>query len=258
MQNSGSTLAWDQYAYVFNNPLRYIDPSGHLTEEQLKELLGDDYDMLMELWKRDPYWLDVLAHLEVGGILTATLMESWELHIETAGDKVQAVMYNREGRSYAADLRFWQGKGAYLIRNPGETEEQSLKNRDVLFNKHAVFGAIISPAFDYDKAKYGSQGTPQYVGAVRTVQSVQPTYATMGDYVHVPVVDYLLGSGAAAVAVKLAETAEAGGAGFGVYLAEAFVFSIASTYQRPRVYSCGWSWPAEPHRPELNPDYPWR
>jgi len=26
---AGNPLAWDRYAYTLNNPVRYIDPSGH-------------------------------------------------------------------------------------------------------------------------------------------------------------------------------------------------------------------------------------
>ena len=188
-------------------------------------------------------------------------MEGWELHIETAGGKVRAVMYNGEGKYYAADLRFWQGKGAYLVRNPGETEEQAMRNRDELFNKHAVHGQLISPAFDYDKGQYGD-GKPRYVGAVRTVQSVQPTYATLGDYVHVPVVDHILDEITAGLAGYAAKRRVAGGAEgvvlVGVYLADALAFSVVATYQTPRTYSCGWPWPTNPYRPELNSSYPWR
>lgn len=32
----------NRYAYVRNSPLRYVDPNGHLTEDELKALLGDE------------------------------------------------------------------------------------------------------------------------------------------------------------------------------------------------------------------------
>ena len=37
----------NRYSYVYNNPLRYTDPSGHFTDDQIKEWTryndGDDY-----------------------------------------------------------------------------------------------------------------------------------------------------------------------------------------------------------------------
>gem|GEM_PF-6060438 len=32
MPDPGNALAWDRYAYVYNNPIRYSDPSGHCPE----------------------------------------------------------------------------------------------------------------------------------------------------------------------------------------------------------------------------------
>jgi RHS repeat-associated protein len=32
-EQSQGTQAWDRYAYVNNNPLRYSDPSGHLVDD---------------------------------------------------------------------------------------------------------------------------------------------------------------------------------------------------------------------------------
>lgn len=35
----GNPQALNRYAYVYNNPLRYVDPTGYLTEEQIMAYL---------------------------------------------------------------------------------------------------------------------------------------------------------------------------------------------------------------------------
>ncbi len=39
----GNPLAWDRYSYCRNNPVRLVDPSGHWTEDELNEALGNDW-----------------------------------------------------------------------------------------------------------------------------------------------------------------------------------------------------------------------
>jgi len=41
--NPGDVQSFDRYAYVNNNPLRYIDPTGHWSEDQLNEVLGNNW-----------------------------------------------------------------------------------------------------------------------------------------------------------------------------------------------------------------------
>lgn len=36
-------MAWDRFAYGLNNPSRYTDPTGHWTEDELAQVLGDDW-----------------------------------------------------------------------------------------------------------------------------------------------------------------------------------------------------------------------
>jgi len=41
--NPGDVQSFDRYAYVNNNPLKYIDPTGHWSEDQLNEVLGNNW-----------------------------------------------------------------------------------------------------------------------------------------------------------------------------------------------------------------------
>ncbi len=68
----GSVAAWDRYAYVENNPLRYTDPSGHFTEDAIRQYLlayyGDEGLALrtLQLWKQDREWWEMIRLAEGG------------------------------------------------------------------------------------------------------------------------------------------------------------------------------------------------
>jgi len=53
----------NRYAYTLNNPLRYTDPSGHLTEEQIRQWVTYDFDSL------DPLIQQMLLALHFGDLL---------------------------------------------------------------------------------------------------------------------------------------------------------------------------------------------
>jgi RHS repeat-associated protein len=78
--------AWNRYSYVYNNPLRYTDPTGHLSEDEVKEYFGfEDEDEMKEafgeavtnqLWDTDFTWGDVLDY--DGGSAMLVLYETGE------------------------------------------------------------------------------------------------------------------------------------------------------------------------------------
>ncbi len=72
---SQGVQAFDRYAYTNNNPVRYIDPSGHFTEDEIAEMWGykDKNDKkFRELWER---WTkngfrDILLNAKLGDIIS--------------------------------------------------------------------------------------------------------------------------------------------------------------------------------------------
>jgi hypothetical protein len=82
---AGNSQAFDRYAYVLNNPLKYPDPSGYFSEDQNKTFLGfeedDAWDKVLKLFQKggkseDRWgWLGTLIKAEVGDRITIEWME---------------------------------------------------------------------------------------------------------------------------------------------------------------------------------------
>ena len=64
---------YDRYAYVRNNPLRYTDPSGHLSEDEIMETFGaKTWKEVIKLFEKDGKyegqwgWLELLRFAQSG------------------------------------------------------------------------------------------------------------------------------------------------------------------------------------------------
>ena len=236
----GNPQALNRYSYVLNNPLRYTDPTGHLTEEELQTLLGSDYDTLISLWRQyDPYWMAVLEAIQGGGVLQASMLDGIELHFEGSGKDIRLNVYNG---SFSKQLWDWQGKGAYRVQNPGMTAADANRFRDQLFNSSENTGmanTVIVPVFDYARRVNG-RVQPTYLGA-RMIGS------RLGEFRWTSTISELgkslgLSDGAAGTlnfgaqiglifVSPLTETA---------VLAVDLTASVVRTYQSPKEYSDGW------------------
>jgi len=76
MPEPGNPLAWDRYAYVQNNPVRYSDPSGHFSQEEIIHFFS------VENWK------EVLAYFKKGGQLEGRWGWFEVLKIAEYGDEI--------------------------------------------------------------------------------------------------------------------------------------------------------------------------
>jgi hypothetical protein len=84
--NPGSSQDFNRYTYVRNNPLKYIDPTGHFTDSELRALFGLDHtienpiEYLTSLYGEE--WAQILRNA------------SWEDQV-TIGDNIYAFVYGR-------------------------------------------------------------------------------------------------------------------------------------------------------------------
>ena len=65
---------FDRFSYVRNNTIRYVDPSGHFTDDAimdyLKGVYEDEWERYWKLWKNDKEWIKLLHAAQAGDILT--------------------------------------------------------------------------------------------------------------------------------------------------------------------------------------------
>lgn len=72
--------AWDRYAYSYNNPVKYTDPTGYFSEDQIKLYLGfeedDPWEEVLKLFQKGGKyegrwgWLETLRKAEIGDQIT--------------------------------------------------------------------------------------------------------------------------------------------------------------------------------------------
>ena len=246
--NPGDPQSLNRYSYTLNNPVNYTDPSGHLTEEELQTLLGNDYDTLMSLWRQyDQYWVAILAAIQGGGVLQASMLGAIELHFEGSGKDIRSNVYNG---SFSKQLQDWQGKGAYRVQNPGMSDEQARVMRDTIFNRQEIpsMNMLLEPVFDY-QGQIDGKVRPTYLGARMVGQKLGEFQYTSTIY------EGARGLGASDGLASLASLGGQGALLFANPAVEAgvlvvdFTVSIGKTYRSPMDYSNGW-----PGYMDINPD----
>ena len=157
----GNPQSLNRFSYVLGNPLRYTDPTGHLTEEEIAQVLGfENVQQLYEseLWKAwtdeltgDPYWLAVLAAVQSGDRLQASEMAGALLFQSVDG--VMRAFAQAGARS--VNLWDWQGQGFYTIDRPGASDREDAVFSDQIFSSvaevsNALYGLYSIRQYRYD------------------------------------------------------------------------------------------------------------
>jgi len=173
---SQGTQAWDRYAAMNNNPVRYIDPSGYWTEDQLQDWLGDDwYDVYFGeggIFEDRDKLLDFLRSEETTDILNlavikeffqlATYMDAMGINLENydaigcrffgmygaggvAGGSVDAVLNLKSGElSYFGSVEGGGGYGATTSGGAGYFVIKNLPTNSKYQGPGKSFGSSIA------------------------------------------------------------------------------------------------------------------
>ncbi len=71
----GNPQSLNRYSYVVNNRIKYNDPTGHFTEDEINEYLqhhyGDKWQLYRDAWQHDRVFWAALREAELLDVLTA-------------------------------------------------------------------------------------------------------------------------------------------------------------------------------------------
>jgi RHS repeat-associated protein/uncharacterized repeat protein (TIGR01451 family) len=114
----GNPQALNRYSYVLNNPLRYTDPTGMFSEDQIEQFLranyGDLWQYYWNAWMSDDVFWKMLLDAQYNDILWAP----------TSG--LSPGIFSQAGTTFTLlgehELYQYQGMGPYFLNNnPGTT-----------------------------------------------------------------------------------------------------------------------------------------
>lgn len=151
----GGVQGWDRYAYTLNNPIRYNDPTGHFTDDQIKKHLkavyGEEkWSQVWALWEKDEYWMWVLHTAEPGWDIWAS--DNGNIgHFAMDGDKIVLQGIDSDGQAIVWDLWEFQGQGVYLLRGPNGERPRDDFSRS---------GYYMEPVYDYNENGFPRSPNP--------------------------------------------------------------------------------------------------
>jgi RHS repeat-associated protein len=112
---AGNPAAWNRYGYVMYNPVRYVDPSGHFSDEQLKRFFGED-------WKN--FISDNFSE-NMESVLRDTSVDLGDLIVFNMGDQTYTAMFVLDEDD---SLALWDVNGNSLIPLSSDIDPLSIYN----------------------------------------------------------------------------------------------------------------------------------
>ena len=123
--NPGDAQAFDRYAYVLNNPLRYSDPTGHYSNDEIMDHLGcNDWTCVESMFGSDGQyaglwgWLYILQQANDGDAIVSSQGRYTTNQTTTAAGVFQ--------RSSAGEIQIIYGNGNISFAEPGAIMSERL------------------------------------------------------------------------------------------------------------------------------------
>jgi RHS repeat-associated protein len=156
--NPNNPQSFNRFSYTYNNPVKYTDPSGHYTEDEIMKSLIDQYgedeaNRIWKLWLYDSWWMWALYRAQDGSKIWASLTGWMGTFDRNANGRI-VINFMTEGVfDYPTDLYNWQGLGAYLIESAnGEQYDLGTSCENML---------CYQPVYSYDRSGRIIGDTPQ-------------------------------------------------------------------------------------------------
>jgi RHS repeat-associated protein len=153
----GNPQALNRYSYVLNNPLRYTDPTGMFSEDEIEQYLRGNYGDLWRdywnAWRSDDVFWNMLLEAQYQDVLWAP----------TSG--LGAGIFVNSGSTFTLlsehELYQYQGMGPYFLNN----------NPGTAYTGHPLDGSgVANRRWEQPQYEYVSGKAPRYTGYNRVVQ----------------------------------------------------------------------------------------
>ncbi len=150
--DAGLVLDYNRYMYVRGNPLKYTDPTGHYTEDQIKDYLrntyGDSWQQYWQAWQADPQWMYYLFAAQ----------DEYVLSTAFAGNAV----FKQNGSTFTlagGKLHEYQGQGVTQLfdnqLNPVDDFYLGAYREGGTYSQMQPWDSYFQPVFNY------GSGSPQ-------------------------------------------------------------------------------------------------
>jgi len=163
--NPGNPQSLNRYAYTLNNPVRYVDPSGHYSPQEIEKYLrdkyGDKWHFYWTAWRSDKVFLEMLLAAQNGDRLGAP---TTGLGVGFFGAKDGSFTFTSEN---GLELWNYQGYGPYTLLMPNGQFRDGFSAQNTT-SEHPFVGTDenISRTWEQPLYNYTEEG-PQRTGFVR-------------------------------------------------------------------------------------------
>jgi len=161
----GKPQALNRYAYVYNNPLRFSDPSGYFSEEEIQQYLRSSYKdnwySYWLAWRSDQLFWEMLLMADYGDVLYAPTTQSLGPGLFKRGEGTFAFVGEHE-------LWEYQGYGPYRLLGRSGEEKLPLATELGLHPSDFLSSSPVEQVWEQPLCRYTGEG-PQFSGYYRRV-----------------------------------------------------------------------------------------